>query len=463
MSLGKVTSATTLKADLVIFDSRLPQGAYLELSHPIAPVLAQVVSLTRTAERETAVVDLLGHSDGRGNPKRVEVPPDIGSEIRYAETMLIRDVLGVQSRTSEGLYVGKIYGHDIKAFLHWPSLMSHHLAVIAKTGGGKSYSVGVLIEELVKREVPVIVIDPHGEYISAAYQNDNKRDLARMPEFGVTPRAYYRDIREYSPDVDANKTAQPLRFDERNLDAEDIAAITSIGASESQKSLVQRAIHTCDRSRIERTFINLIKIIERERSMSKYGVISELERLRTVPLFQDIPTKLSGIVKKGLTIINLRGADSEIQTLCASRICKRIWQEAKVGKLPPCFVVIEEAHNFVPEQTRTIATAPITTIAQEGRKFGIGLCVVSQRTARVSKNVLTQCHSFLIHKLTNPEDLGAVSESLEGFTFSMNEEVQRLPIGVALISTIGWPHPVVVQIRPKESRHGGVSKVQSDK
>jgi DNA helicase HerA-like ATPase len=55
--------------------------------------------------------------------------------------------------------------------------------------------------------------------------------------------------------------------------------------------------------------------------------------------------------------------------------------------------------------------------------------------------------------------LKAISESLEGFTASMLDEVQRLPRGVAVISTMGLPHPIVAEIRPRESKHGGVSKV----
>lgn len=462
MSIGKVISAGTRTASLLIYDVRIPQGTYLELKHPVAPVLAQIVTLNRTEKSETAEADILGHPDGNGGWKRVEIPPDIGAEISHAEPSLIRDVLGVQARSASGLYLGKLYGHDdIRVYVQYPPLISHHVAVIAKTGGGKSYTVGVLVEELLRRGIPIIVIDPHGEYVAAAYQNDSKRDLGRMPGFGVVPRGYYQQIYEYSPDVEANRTAQPLRFDERNLDVDDIVAVSTLGDSEAQRAMLERAMYLCIQTGKEPTFSNLITVVEKERSQAKYRLIRELQRLRTMPLFSDVPTKLQSIVRKGMTIINLRGSSEDVQAVCAARICKRIFEEAKKGKLPPCLIIIEEAHNFAPEMERTIASRPIATIAAEGRKFGVGLCVVSQRTARVSKHVLAQCGTFIIHKLTNTEDLKAVSESLEGFTVSMTDEVQRLPVGVALVSALGLPHPVIVEVRPRESKHGGTQKIEA--
>jgi DNA helicase HerA-like ATPase len=461
MSIGKVLSASTRTATLEIYDPTIPQGTYLELKHPVSPVLAQIVSLARTEKSETADAELLGHSDSRGGTKRVEIPPNIGAEIAHAQSPLIRDVLGVSARTTTSLYIGRLLGHpDIRVNVDYRPIISQHLAVIAKTGGGKSYTVGVMIEELMKRGVPVIVIDPHGEYVQTAYQNDNHNDLRRMAAYGVFPRGYYDRITEYSPDTETNKSAMPLRFDERNLDVDDIMAISTLGDSEAQRSMLERAMYSLQQRGLENTFAHLIEEVAREKSQAKYRLIRELYRLRTLPLFQDIPTKLSNIVRRNtMTIINLKGATEDVQCLCAARITKRIFEEAKRNSnFPSCFVVVEEAHNFVPEMERTIASRPITVIAQEGRKFGVGLCVVSQRTARVSKNVLAQCGSFIIHKLTNTEDLKAVSESLEGFTAPMVDEVQRLPIGVALVSTLGLPHPIIAEVRPRESKHGGVSR-----
>jgi DNA helicase HerA-like ATPase len=459
MSLGTVISATTRTAKIKIFDTGIRQGAYLELKHPHGPVLAQIIHLSRTADSEIAEATLLGHSDGKGGSFRVETPPDIDAEISYASITLIRDVLGVQSRSKTGLYMGLLYKHNLKVWIDYRPLLTQHVAVIAKTGGGKSYTVGVMCEEIIKRGMPIIVIDPHGEYIQTVYQNDNSKDIARMKRFGILPRGYVDYIREFAPDTTVNPSATPLRFDERNLDVDDIISLTTIGDSEAQKNILERAMYMVKRMYREPSIERLCEYVARERSPAKYRLIREVQRIRTLEIFQDIPTKLRHIVGAGMTIINLKGASEEVQHFCVAKIAKRVFEEAKVGKVPPCFFVIEEAHNFIPESSKTIASKPLYAIASEGRKFGVGLCVVSQRTARVSKSVLAQCGTHFIHKLTNSEDIQAVVESLEGFTTSMAEDIQRLPIGVALVSTIGLPHPVTIEIRPRESKHGGGQKI----
>jgi hypothetical protein len=74
----------------------------------------------------------------------------------------------------------------------------------------------------------------------------------------------------------------------------------------------------------------------------------------------------------------------------------------------------------------------LRTIASEGRKFGLGLMVISQRPARIDKNVLSQCNTQIIMKVTNPNDLKAISKGLEGISSEVEEELKRLPPGVAM-------------------------------
>jgi DNA helicase HerA-like ATPase len=338
-------------------------------------------------------------------------------------------------------------------------LISRHVAVIAKTGMGKSYTVGVLIEELLKRHVAIVIMDPHGEYTSIAYQNDNKQEMRKMRKFDVNPRGYFHLFNEFSPDPICNPAATALRFDEKNLDYDDIINLTTIGESDAQCAMLERTLYTLQRLKREPTIQHMIETIDRERTLAKYRLIRELRRLQSMPIFDFPPTKIYEIVKPGrIAVINFKGVDEDMQAWCAGKISKRIFDRAKEGGFPPVFIVIEEAHRFIPEGTRTVASKALSTAASEGRKFGVGLCIISQRVAKVSKNVLSQCGCHIIHCLTSAADLVAVSSSLEGWTAEMNDEVQRLPIGVALVSADSLPHPIVVEIRPRETRHGGARK-----
>jgi hypothetical protein len=122
-------------------------------------------------------------------------------------------------------------------------------------------------------------------------------------------------------------------------------------------------------------------------------------------------------------------------------------------------VVVEEAHNYIPERGtgNAASTSVVRTIAAEGRKFGLGLMVISQRPARVDKNVISQCNTQIIMRVTNPNDLKALSKGLEGMTGELEEEIKRLPAGVAMLVSNEIERPITVNIRPRKSRHGGVS------
>lgn len=83
--------------------------------------------------------------------------------------------------------------------------------------------------------------------------------------------------------------------------------------------------------------------------------------------------------------------------------------------------------------------------------------IISQRPARVDKNVISQCNTQIIMRVTNPNDLKALSKGLEGMTSELEDEIKRLPAGVAMLVSNEIERPVTVNIRPRKSRHGGVS------
>lgn len=94
------------------------------------------------------------------------------------------------------------------------------------------------------------------------------------------------------------------------------------------------------------------------------------------------------------------------------------------GKFPIC-MILEEAHRYIPESKESPAKEIFERIAKEGRKFGLGLVVSSQRPSELSKTVLSQCNSFIVHKIQNPEDLNHVKK----MTPYMSEDVFRqLPV-----------------------------------
>lgn len=143
--------------------------------------------------------------------------------------------------------------------------------------------------------------------------------------------------------------------------------------------------------------------------------------------------------------------------MVVSHLLTKLFEERKRNSIPPFVVVIEESHRYCPErgQGGAISSEIIRTIASEGRKFGMGLAIVSQRPARVEKNVVSQCNTQIILKTTNPNDVKAIVASVEGLTQGAADEIQRLPIGMAIVSGLPINAPLFVEVRVRKSSHGG--------
>ncbi|MCE7070943.1 DUF87 domain-containing protein [Dyadobacter sp. CY327] len=135
-----------------------------------------------------------------------------------------------------------------------------------------------------------------------------------------------------------------------------------------------------------------------------------------------------------LTIIDMSLLPSEILETITGLVGRLILEfvsrfpEVDRGKFPVC-LVLEEAQNYIPEKNRgdkeSIAKKVFERIAREGRKYGISLLISSQRPSELSKTVLSQCNSFIIHRLQNPEDQKYVRQLVS----AANEDIlQQLPI-----------------------------------
>jgi len=143
--------------------------------------------------------------------------------------------------------------------------------------------------------------------------------------------------------------------------------------------------------------------------------------------------------------------------MVVARMAKKLFLARKLNRIPPMMLVVEEAHNFCPQQGGAMTLGVLRTLASEGRKFGLGLTVVSQRPAKIDKNVLSQCATQIILKVTNPNDLKAICQSIEGLTHGMEENIQRLPMGSAIITGGSIVTPIIIEVRVRHSKHGGVS------
>ena len=407
----------------------------------------------------SAFAGVIGYRDKKGLLQSPRSPFDAGTAIMKAQEELIRNVLGLSASKENGAYVGLLKGHNLKVFLNVDALVQKHICILAKTGGGKSYACGVLIEELLKHKIPMVIIDTHGEYHSLVEPNKSRKDQKNMGRFGVKKQGYSNQINEYSP-VGSRGNVKHITLNGVNLEAREIIDLLSAKLSGPQIGVLYQAIKEIKEYKKMWTIRDIIEAVNRSKSNARWNVIASLESLDSIGVFSEHGTTTNDLVTKGkCSTINMKGVPPDVQDVVVARLTKELFDARKAGKIPPFLLVVEEAHNYCPERGfgNAVSSNILRTVASEGRKFGMGVCIVSQRPAKVDKNIISQCNTNIILKVTNPNDLKAIIQSVEGLTSQTCDEIQRLPIGIALISGAGLQMPVMAEIRTRETNHGGKS------
>ena len=469
--------------------SSVKRTDYVKVWHPADGwVLGQIMSMTRSSdafgpdgavspggrgvskpqEKIVAKATVIGVRDPQGLLRTPKTPFSPGDKVYPADGDLIENALGL---TRGGAYLGVLDGTDLPVMVDRNKLVQKHISILAMTGSGKSYTAAVIMEEMMEKDVPLLIIDPHGEYSTFRYPNDDGDIAALSDRFDVDPRGY-DNVTIYTPtNLKVCEYADKvLRLNGRNLKPGEIIQYVPGELNNSEIGLVYEAVNQLmeDRRNFsikEYTIREVLQEITSSRSNMKWAVVNKLEPLATAEFLADKPTPITDLFARGrANVVDMKGVNPDVQQIIIARLLSQLFEARKAGTVPPGLVVVEEAHLFCPERgfMRTTSGDVLRTIASEGRKFGLGLMIVSQRPAKVDKNVLSQCSTQIIMRVTNPNDLKAITKSLEGISSELEEEIKRLPSGVALLVSPDIPRPVMVQIRVRRSKHGGMSTEVSD-
>jgi DNA helicase HerA-like ATPase len=380
--------------------------------------------------------------------------PACGVKIERAGEAVLKDISKVKAGALGSAYVGDVFGEDTEIVLSVRDIVSQHVSVIASTGAGKSYTVGVLVEELLKpyNMAPVLIFDPHGEYSTLG-------EVQNLPEF-ITP--------SYRPKV---KTVKPeiIKIRISDLSVSDFISIMDDGTmSDKMKTLFRSSYHNLENnSKKKFTRTELKQEIEALRDSNNESTIEGiLWRFRKLnaQIFDDFQTiPLADYFKVGqLTIMDVSGIEETYQQLIASVTLRRLfdarmgtdnnkYNESHVDKfLPyPVFVVIEEAHRFAPHSGEAKSKSILKTILSEGRKFGIGICLVSQRPSKLDADSLSQCMTQITMRIINPADQQQIAQSIESASRDIISELPSLAKGQAIISGVAINTPALVRIRKR--------------
>lgn len=168
------------------------------------------------------------------------------------------------------------------------------------------------------------------------------------------------------------------------------------------------------------------------------------------------PDKLDDTAPSQITIIDMSLLPFDVLETITGLIARLVlefqsrFKSDDRGKMP-VVIVLEEAQNYIPEHDRkhksSISKRVFERIAREGRKYGMSLIVSSQRPSELSKTVLSQCNSFVVHRLQNPEDQRYVRQLVSAANEDILQQLPILPQQNAIIMGDGVRTPVQVKIK----------------
>lgn len=168
----------------------------------------------------------------------------------------------------------------------------------------------------------------------------------------------------------------------------------------------------------------------------------------------------------GISIIDLSLVPSDITHLIVTVISRVVFESLQRyrktnNKLLPTVIVMEEAHNFIKRYNDSgdeisasqLCTESFEKIAREGRKFGLSLTLSSQRPSELSPTVLSQCNTFLLHRIVNDRDQELVKRLVPDNIGGLLQELPILPTRKAIL--LGWasPLPILVEMNELKPEH----------
>jgi hypothetical protein len=408
-----------------------------------------------SAPKVFGTASILGYLDGREvkHPRSAAVP---GQEVYIAPTDLLERFF--TKAVDSGIVIGGLVTREEVRVGIDPNGFRRHVAVIAQTGAGKSYLVGVILERLLPMGATIIVFDMNSDYVMM------RRDNAEKPTAIAQDVVIYRPPgvrgRRYSDEEIGGAIEYTIDFS--SLTSDEVADVVGIPLD---WGVIRQAISAAMEN-LSGTYYpeQLEKQLEQLASGDVKRLAGGAERALTYVRFlkgykiwgnKDIPL-LDLIRPKRMSIIDLAGLQRRVSEYIVDRTLSETWSRAVTGELEhPVFIVLEEAHNFAPADSAGKASHTIDRIASEGRKFGIFLLVVTQRPNKISQNVLSQCNSQIIMRLTNPADISAVRQSSERMSEELLADLPGLNRGEAIVVGELTKVPTMVKVSGRISAEGG--------
>ena len=389
----------------------------------------EIAELNKRDKTFIAHIGILGFLENLRKGKSIipAIPPIPGTEIIPPSKQDLEEIFSPKNKG--WVKIGNLLRNKtVDAKINLDKIVSRHLGILAMTGMGKSNLVSLVTKQISKLNGTVIIFDYHNDYTNL-----------NIPKINV---------------IDA-------KINPRLLDADQLSDVLEIRESATVQQRVLRMAFTEGVKKSKEFWKKLeteiAYIVDSEDKKIKeirssayrvQDIIEESQRRFEDILDPDMGDPISFIKEGRANILNVSELSEKqanvalafyLQQLLKDRKDASIAKHGKSKKIrnyrfnSPIFVIIEEAHVFIPKDHDTSAKYWAAEIAREGRKFGLGLGIVSQRPRSVDLNVLSQMGSFAIMKIIQEDDQRQIASATESTSRELIAQLTSLNVGDAVL------------------------------
>ena len=376
---------------------------------------------------------------------------------------------------------------------------SHVVLIAGKRGSGKSYTMGVLMEELsnlpkeTSQNIASLIFDTMGIYWTMKYLNEKDKEILQewqiktrnTPVKVFVPYGFYDEYVDKGIPVD-----ESFALDVSELNSEDWISTFSLDMIHPVSILIERTISGLKKSGdfALRDIMEKIHHDEKSSAEVKNAAMSLFEAAKTWGIFSESSEsgiQVKDLIKSGttsvldLSVYNSIGAFN-VRALVINLISKKIFNERMDARKkeevqaiakgwnylsseskkdsPLVWIFIDEAHEFLPLRGKTAATDALVQLLREGRQPGISVVLATQQPGQIHRDVMTQSDIVIAHRVTSQQDVEALNYIMQTYLLeSVKKYMDELPDlkGSAIVLDDNSERIYPMRIRPRFTWHGG--------
>ncbi len=377
------------------------------------------------------------------------LPPEPGTEVYEAS---VQDLTAIFAPSGQQwVMIGTLLRNiAVGARINIDKIVSRHLAVLAMTGMGKSNLVSLLSKEIAKINGTMVIFDYHDDYSTLDTGSSN----INLLDARINPRLLSADKLAEVVEIQENASNQmhvlrmaftPEVKQHKGDDFWDVLmnAVSEVGSDKSYREVAAKVVDKIDDAR--RKFHNILDP----------GMADPL-----------------ALLKNGkVNVVNLVELTERQANIAVSFYLEEMLDDRKKAtrqkkdpaKLQPRFpapvlVAIEEAHVFIPKDEDTDTKYFASKVAREGRKFGLGLVIVSQRPRGIDANILSQMGSLAVMRMIQQDDQMHISAASEALSRDLIDQLTSLNPGEAIFAGQWVNLPAFVKVDEVKERKIGVDQ-----